>query len=200
MPKNSKPVVQTGDMVAMFNEQEIATINASATAFVDADADQAQAVQSIAKVLGAKPSWERYEAGRIRIFAVLKEIGKTEDAIKGIWKRMRDKLGITIPKSDNPEAQKKAEQRAKKAEEARKVYADMTDSALQTKVKELLANPTLANIASASKMQKEVELRFNEASKADAEELKKLRENLRDWIKTADYKQLQYAWHYVAGI
>ena len=198
MPKNSKPVVQTGEMVAMFNEQEIAILNASATAFVDADADQDQAVKEIAKVLGAKPSWARYEAGRIRIFGILKEIGKGDEAIKSVWRRMRANLGITIPTSDNPESKKKAEQRAQKALEARKVYDGKSDSVLQTQVKELLANPTIPNIAQAGKIQKEIELRFNEANKAHESEMKQLRDNLREWIKTATYKQLQDAWHHVA--
>ena len=200
MVKNSKPVVQTGEMVAMFNEQEIAILNASATAFVDADADQDQAVKEIAKVLGAKPSWARYEAGRIRIFGILKEIGKTDDAIKGVWKRMRASLGITIPTSDNPESKKKAEQRAQKALEARKVYEGKTDADLQKQVKELLANASIPNITQAGKIQKEIELRFNEANKAHEADMKQLRDNLREWIKTANYKQLQYTWHYVAGI
>ena len=198
MPKNSKPVVQTGEMVEMFNEKEIAILNSSATAYAEADDDQNEAVKEIAKVLGAKPSWSRYEAGRIRIFGILKEIGKTDEAIKGVWKRMRAKLGITIPTSDNPESKKKAEQRAQKALEARKVYDGKSDSELQTQVKELLANPTIPNISQAGKIQKEIELRFNEANKAHDEEMKQLRDNLREWIKTATYKQLQDAWHHVA--
>lgn len=198
MPKNSKPVVQTGEMLEMFNAQEIAKLNASATAYADADDDQNEAVREIAEVLGAKPSWSRYEAGRVRIFAVLKEIGKSDEAIKSVWRRMRANLGITIPTSDNPEAQKKAEQRAKAKAEARKVYDGKSDSALQTEIKTLLANPTLANIAQAGKIQKEVELRFEEANKAHESEMKQLRDNLREWIKTATYKQLQDAWHHVA--
>jgi hypothetical protein len=195
MPKNSKPVVQTGEMVAMFNEQEIATLNASATAYADADDDQNEAVKEIAKVLGAKPTWARYEAGRIRIVSVLKEDGKSDEAIKSVWRRIRANLGITIPTSDNPESQKKAEQRANAKVEARKVYDGKSDSALQTEVKTLLANPTLANIAKAGKITKELEVRFDDANKAHEDEMKQLRDNLRDWIKTATYKQLQEAWH-----
>jgi len=198
MPKNSKPVVQTGEMLEMFNAQEIATLNASATAYADADDDQNEAVKEIAKVLGSTPTWARYEAGRVRIVSVLKEDGKSDEAIKSVWRRIRANLGITIPTSDNPESQKKAEQRAKAKAEARKVYDGKSDSALQTEIKTLLANPTLANIASAGKITKELEVRFDEANKADAEELKKLRDNLREWIKTATYKQLQDAWHHVA--
>ena len=200
MVKNSKPVVQTGEMVAMFNEQEIAILSSATHAYVDADADQDEAIRSIAKVLGAKPTWSRYEAGRIRIFGILKEIGKTDDAIKGVWKRMRASLGITIPTSDNPESKKKAEQRAQKALEARKVYEGKTDADLQKQVKELLANASIPNITQAGKIQKEIELRFNEANKAHEADMKQLRDNLREWIKTANYKQLQYTWHYVAGI
>jgi len=198
MAKNSKPVVQTGEMVAMFNEQEIAILSSATHAYVDADADQDEAIRSIAKVLGAKPSWARYEAGRIRIFGILKEIGKGDEAIKSVWRRMRANLGITIPTSDNPESKKKAEQRAQKALEARKVYDGKSDSVLQTQVKELLANPTIPNITQAGKIQKEIELRFNEANKAHDAEIKQLRDNLREWIKTATYKQLQDAWHHVA--
>jgi hypothetical protein len=198
MPKNSKPVVQTGEMLEMFNAQEIAILSASATAYADADDDQNEAVREIAKVIGAKPSWDRYEAGRIRIVAVLKQIGKSDEAIKSVWRRMRANLGITIPTSDNPESQKKAEQRAKAKADARKVYDGKSDSALQTEIKTLLANPTLANIASAGKITKELEVRFDEANKAHESEMKELRDKLREWIKTADYKQLQDAWHHVA--
>lgn len=198
MPKNSKPVVQTGEMVEMFNDQEIATLNASATAYADADDDQNEAVKEIAKVLGSTPTWARYEAGRVRIVSVLKEDGKSDEAIKSVWRRIRANLGITIPTSDNPESQKKAEQRAKAKAEARKVYDGKSDSALQTEIKTLLANPTLANIASAGKITKELEVRFDDANKAHEDEMKQLRDNLRDWIKTATYKQLQDAWHHVA--
>ena len=198
MPKNSKPVVQTGEMLEMFNAQEVAVLTASTTAYADADDDQNEAVREIAKVLGAKPSWARYEAGRIRIVAVLKQIGKSDEAIKSVWRRMRANLGITIPTSDNPESQKKAEQRAKKAEEARKVFAGKTDSELNTEIKTLLANPTVANITQAGKVQKEIELRYNLANKEQIEAEKQLRENLRDWLKTASYAEMQDIWHRVA--
>ena len=177
-----KSVIKTAEMLCQFDEQEVARL-VSATLAMDSGEDEvAEAIVTIAKELGAKPSWARYSMGRIIFVETLEQAGKTEDAIKSKWKRVCRDSAITIPDSDDPQAKKKAEQRAK----AREVFAGKDDSELQAEMANLLANPTLKRIDEAKKLGKELETRQKEAGNDVKKELAELRKAIKAEVDKVD--------------
>jgi len=177
-----KSVVKTAEMLAQFDEQEKARL-VSATLAMDSGEDEvAEAIATIARELGSKPSWARYSMGRIVFVETLEAQGKTEDAIKSKWKRVCRESAMTIPESDDPEAKRKAEQRAK----ALAVFANATTPEIQAEMANLLSNPTLKNIDEAKKLGKELERRSKEAQKDTKSELAEVRKAIREQLDLVD--------------
>lgn len=174
----AKTVVKTAEMLSQFDEQEKARL-VSATLAMDSGEDEvAEAIATIAKELGSKPSWARYSMGRIIFVETLQAQGKTEDAIKSKWKRVCRDSAITIPVSDDPEARKKAEQRAK----ARAVFNGKSNEQLEAEMAQLLATPTLARIEQAKKLGKELEQRNKDLGKDAKADLLAIRKAVKDKI------------------
>ena len=184
--KNSNTVVKTADMLAQFDEHENAQLVSATLAMDEGEDTIAEAIATIALVLGTKPSWARYSMGRIVFVETLENAGKTEDAIKSKWKRVCQESAITIPESDDPEAKRKAEQRAK----ARAVFAQKSDSDLQTEMAHLLANPTLAKLESAKKISKELATRQKDLGKSAKSELVELRKQVKAEIDSIEDMEL----------
>jgi hypothetical protein len=178
----TKTVVKTAEMLSQFDEQEDARIVSATLAMDDGELAVAEAIATIAQVLGAKPSWARYSMGRIRFVETLEAQGKSEDAIKSKWKRVCRDSAITIPVSDDPEAKKKAEQRAK----ARAVFADKSDAELEAEMANLLAQPTLKRIEEAKKFGKELDQRQKDAGNDVKAELNAVRKDIRDCLAKCD--------------
>jgi len=177
-----KSVIKTAEMLCQFDEQETAQLVSATLAMEDGDLSVCEAIATIAQVLGTKPSWARYEMGRICFYETLGAQGKSEDAIKSKWLRVRKESAITIPASDDPEAKKKAEQRAK----ARAVFENKADEELKAEMANLLATPTLKRIDEAKKLGKELELR-DKAKGNDAKvELLALRKSVKEEIDSID--------------
>ena len=184
--KNSNAVVKTADMLAQFDEHENAQLVSATLAMDEGEDTIAEAIATIALVLGTKPSWARYSMGRIVFVETLENAGKTEDAIKSKWKRVCQESAITIPESDDPEAKRKAEQRAK----ARAVFADKSDTVLQAEMSHLLANPTLAKLESAKKISKELANRQKDLGKDAKAELVALRKQVKTEIDSIEDMEL----------
>ena len=184
--KNSNTVVKTADMLAQFDEHENAQLVSATLAMDEGEDTIAEAIATIALVLGTKPSWARYSMGRIVFVETLENAGKTEDAIKSKWKRVCQDSAITIPESDDPEAKRKAEQRAK----ARAVFAEKSDSDLQTEMAQLLANPTLAKLESAKKISKELATRQKDLGKDAKADLVALRKQVKAEIDSIEDMEL----------
>jgi hypothetical protein len=180
--KNSTTVVKTADMLAQFDEQENAQLVSATLAMDEGEDTIAEAIATIAVVLGTKPSWARYSMGRIVFWETLQNQGKTEDAIKSKWQRVRKESGIVIPESDDPEAKRKAEQRAK----AREVFSEKSDNDLQAEMAQLLANPTIARLDSAKKISKELATRQKEFGKDAKAEVLALRKAIKAEIDRID--------------
>lgn len=181
-----KSVIKTADMLAQFDEQEDAQLVSATLAMDEGEDTIAEAIATIALVLGTKPSWARYSMGRIVFVETLENAGKTEDAIKSKWKRVCQDSAITIPESDDPEAKRKAEQRAK----ARAVFADKSDTVLQAEMSHLLANPTLAKLESAKKISKELANRQKDLGKDAKAELVALRKQVKTEIDSIEDMEL----------
>jgi hypothetical protein len=184
--KNSTTVVKTADMLAQFDEHENAQLVSATLAMDEGEDTIAEAIATIALVLGTKPSWARYSMGRIVFVETLENAGKTEDAIKSKWKRVCQDSAITIPESDDPEAKRKAEQRAK----ARAVFAEKSDNDLQTEMAQLLANPTLAKLESAKKISKELATRQKDLGKDAKADLVALRKQVKAEIDSIEDMEL----------
>ena len=181
--KNSNAVVKTADMLAQFDEQENAQLVSATLAMDEGEDTIAEAIATIALVLGTKPTWARYSMGRIVFWETLQNQGKTEDAIKSKWQRVRKESGMTIPESDDPQAKRKAEQRAK----AREVFAEKSNSDLQAEMAQLLNNnPTIAKLDSAKKISKELATRQREANKNVKSELAELRKQVKEEIDSIE--------------
>lgn len=178
----SKVTIKTAEMLAQFDEQEKARL-VSATLAMDSGEDEvAEAIATIARELGSKPSWARYSMGRILFVETLEAQGKTEDAIKSKWKRVCRESAMTIPESDDPEAKRKAEQRAK----ALAVFADTTTPEIQAEMAHLLSNPTLKNIDEAKKLGKELDRRAKIAQKDANSEIAEVRKAIREQLDLVD--------------
>jgi hypothetical protein len=184
--KNSITVVKTADMLAQFDEQENAQLVSATLAMDEGEDTIAEAIATIAVVLGTKPSWARYSMGRIVFWETLQNQGKTEDAIKSKWQRVRKESGMTIPESDDPQAKRKAEQRAK----AREVFSEKSDNDLQAEMAQLLANPTIARLDSAKKISKELATRQKELGKDAKAELVALRKEVKSEIDSIEDMEL----------
>ena len=176
--KNATTVVKTAEMLGQFDEHENAQLVSATLALDEGEDAITEAIKTIALVLGTKPSWARYSMGRIVFVETLENAGKTEDAIKSKWKRVCQESAITIPESDDPEAKRKAEQRAK----ARSVLAEKSDTILQAEMSHLLANPTLAKLESAKKISKELATRQKEIGKDAKADLVALRKQVKEEI------------------
>jgi hypothetical protein len=184
--KNSTTVVKTAEMLSQFDEHENAQLVSATLALDEGEDAIAEAIATIAEVLGTKPSWARYSMGRVLFWETLQNAGKTEDAIKSKWKRVCHESAITIPESDEPEAKRKAEQRAK----ARAVFAEKSDDQLQAEMASLLAQPTLAKLESAKKISKELAHRQKELGKDAKSELVALRKQVKAEIDLIDDMEL----------
>jgi hypothetical protein len=186
--KNSTTVVKTAEMMSQFDEHENAQLVSATLAMDEGEDAITEAIATIAQVLGKKPSWARYSMGRLVFKETLENAGKTEDAIKSKWKRVCHDSAITIPESDDPEAKRKAEQRAK----ARAVFNAKSDEELKVEMANLLAQPTLARIESAKKIGKELEAREKEMGRDTKAELLAMRKRVKSWVDTLDMETLNY--------
>ena len=109
--------------------------------------------------------------------------GLSEDAINQRWKRFKDKLGVDVPKSDNPESQAKAKARAEATAKKRAEFASKSIDQLKADIKNLTANASMANLKKAGEVQREIDTRFKEENKGQEEYRKDLIKSLTEWLK-----------------
>lgn len=181
--QSSKPVVKTAEMLSQFDDIATAKLTSSSLAFLESETTAQTAIATFAEVLGAKPCWARYEMSRIIFGESLASEGLSEDAINQRWKRFKDKLGVDVPKSDNPESQAKAKARAEATAKKRAEFADKTIDQLKADIKNLTANANMANLKKAGEVQREIDTRFKEANKGQEEYRKDLIKALTEWLK-----------------
>jgi hypothetical protein len=188
--QNSKVVIKTAEMLAQFDEQETANIISSTIAFAEGEDSAEEAIATFSRIIGLKPSFARYEMGRIIFVETLEGQGLSQDAIYQRSLRFFRKLGIDKPKSDNPEAIRKAKEREESKAKKRDAFVALSNEELQAKVKSLLASPTLANLKSSQNIAKELETRQKEVSKESETEFKELQKEVLDHIKTLSFDEL----------
>lgn len=188
--QNGKVVVKTAEMLSQFDEQESALIISSTLAFVEGEDSAEEAIATFSRIIGLKPTFARYEMGRILFVETLEGQGLSKDAIDQRSSRFFRKLGIDKPTSDSPEAIRKAKEREEAKAKKRDAFVALSNEELQAKVKTLLATPTLANLKSSQSIAKELETRQKEVSKESETEFKDLQKQVLDCVKTLSFDEL----------
>lgn len=188
--QNSKVVVKTAEMLSQFDEQESALIISSTLAFVEGEDSAEEAIATFSRIIGMKPSFARYEMGRILFVETLEGQGLSKDAIDQRSSRFFRKLGIDKPKSDSPEAIRKMKEREEAKAKKRDAFVALSNEELQAKVKSLLATPTLANLKESQNVAKELETRQKEVNKEHETEFKDLQKQVLDYVKSVSFEDL----------
>ena len=188
--QNSKVVVKTAEMLSQFDEQESALIISSTLAFVEGEDSAEEAIATFSRIIGLKPSFARYEMGRILFVETLEGQGLSKDAIDQRSSRFFRKLGIDKPTSDSPEAIRKAKEREEAKAKKRDAFVALSNEELHAKVKSLLATPTLANLKESQNVAKELETRQKEVSKEHETEFKDLQKHVLDYVKSVSFEDL----------
>lgn len=165
--------------------------------------ERIEIAKSYSRMLGTDPTYEQWESARISWVAGHAEenpelTGNAHDAAWGEFaKLLSDLFGQTKPKSTNPVSTKKAEERAKKAEELLEKYKDMKVYELRdqlTKSFEALAkNPENKDNKKKNKeLDQVLKIRTTEENKAHGEELKALRSDIKEKVqKCTDIEKLE---------
>lgn len=188
--QNSKVVVKTAEMLSQFDEQESALIISSTLAFVEGEDSAEEAIATFSRIIGLKPTFARYEMGRILFVETLEGQGLSKDAIDQRSSRFFRKLGIDKPTSDSPEAIRKAKEREEAKAKKRDAFVALSNEELHAKVKSLLANPTLANLKESQNVAKELETRQKEVTKENETEFKDLQKYVVDYVKSVSFDDL----------
>jgi len=190
MPSNSKVVIKTAEMLSQFDEQETAKLVSSTIAFVESEDSSEQAIATFASIIGLKPTFARYEMGRLTFVETLEGQGLSQNAIDQRSSRFFRKLGIDKPTSDNPDSIRRAQARAEQKAKQRAQFEAMSDSAIHSKVEALLAKPTLATLKEVTALTKEIEARKKDEDKGNEELRKELLKAVTEHIKTLSYEEL----------
>jgi len=184
--------IKTAEMLNQFSETETASLISASIAYHEAGIESGNAVKTYQTIIGAKPTYERYEMGRIIFIESLENEGLSEDAGNKRWERLRKEMGLTaIPKSTNPDSIRKAEQRAEAKEKQRAEFAGKTDDQLKAEIAMLSKVPNSKNLAQAQKISREIDLRFKEETKGEEEARKTLIAEINEWLKTQNLETIK---------
>jgi len=165
--------------------------------------EKLEIARSYSRMLGTSPTYEQWESARISWVSGHAEenpdlTGNAHDAAWGEFaKLLSDLFGQTKPKSTNPVSTKKAEERAKKAEDLLEKFKDKKVYELRdmlTKSFEALAkNPENKDNKKRNKeLDQALKIRTTEENKAHGEELKALRTQARELVgKCTDIEKLE---------
>jgi hypothetical protein len=187
-----KTVIKTEAMLSAFDEQQTASIKASAVNFFESTESAEEAVLTYQRIIGLNPSYASYEMGRLLFQEAILEVKPdiTENALNVRWNTFSKKLGIDKPKSDDADSVKKAEKRAEAKAKEDAVFANMTVEDLTDKVNDLLKNHTKKNIAEAGKIQTRIEKMRAEENKEEEAQRLQLIKDLNAWAKDLSYLDL----------
>jgi hypothetical protein len=165
--------------------------------------ERMEIARSYSRMLGTSPIFEQWESARISWVSGHAEenpelTGNAHDAAWNEFASLLENLfGQTKPRSTNPVSVKKAEERAKKAEDLLEKYKDIKVYELRdmlTKSFEALAkNPENKDNKKKNKeIDQALKLRTTEENKAHGEELKALRTEAKELIgKCTDVEKLE---------
>jgi hypothetical protein len=187
-----KTVIKTEAMLSAFDENQTASIKASAVNFFESTESAEEAVLTYQRIIGLNPSYAQYEMGRLLFQEAILEVKPdiTENALNVRWNTFSKKLGIDKPKSDDADSIKKAQKRAENKAKEDAVFAHMTVEDLEDKAKDLLKAPTLAKMKEATKIQKRIDSIRKEDEKETEAQKAQLVKDLTAWAKEQSYLDL----------
>jgi hypothetical protein len=187
-----KTIIKTEAMLSAFDEQQTASIKASAVNFFESTESAEEAVLTYQRIIGLNPSYASYEMGRLLFQEAILEVKPdiTENALNVRWNTFSKKLGIDKPKSDDADSVKKAEKRAEQKAKEEAMFANMTVEDLTEKVDDLLKAPTKAKLKEAGKLQDRIEKMRKEENKEEDAQKAQLVKDLTAWAKDQSYIEL----------
>ena len=187
-----KTIIKTEAMLSAFDEQQTASIKASAVNFFESTESAEEAVLTYQRIIGLNPSYASYEMGRLLFQEAILEVKPdiTENALNVRWNTFSKKLGIDKPKSDDADAIQKAKKRAENLAKEEAMFANMTVEDLTEKVDSLLKNHTKKNIAEAGKIQTRIDKMRREDDKETEAQKAQLVKDLTAWAKDQSYIDL----------
>jgi hypothetical protein len=187
-----KTIIKTEAMLSAFDEQQTASIKASAVNFFESTESAEEAVLTYQRIIGLNPSYASYEMGRLLFQEAILEVKPdiTENALNVRWNTFSKKLGIDKPKSDDADAIQKAKKRAENLAKEEAMFANMTVEDLTEKVDSLLKNHTKKNIAEAGKIQTRIDKMRREDDKETEAQKAQLVKDLTAWAKDQSYLDL----------
>lgn len=155
--------------------------------FAQSETDASSALELSARALGDTPSYEAYTAHRVEWvngYCEVKPQAKGQSADKAFNRfkdRLVDSFAITIPKATSASATKKAEERAKKAEELQAKYAGVSDDDLHQRISRAYEQAARTPLASDALI-KELRKVIKERTKADTDQAKAELKEARDVV------------------
>jgi hypothetical protein len=184
-------------VVAQAIDQVIDQADQAGELFAKSEIDATQALELFARAVGTEPSFDTWTAKRLAFINAYVRIkptakGNSADQAFGRFKnRLVDTFGVTVPKAESEAAIAKRADRAKAQEKLLAKHSDATPTLLKAQLqaayKTLGDQPTSA-IAKAQAKELEKVLKIKNKAENDElrDELKGLRDQLREAMKTCD--------------
>jgi len=181
-------------VVAQAIDQVVDQADQAGELFAKSELDATQALELFARSVGTEPTFETWSAKRlsfVNAYVRTKPTAKgnsADQAFARFVRRLADSFGITAPKATSEAAIAKREQRAKQTEALVAKHSDMTPTLLRAQLKaayQTLADQPTSAIAKAqvNELTKVLKIKTKEEDEQQREELKGLRDQLRDLAK-----------------
>jgi hypothetical protein len=171
--------------------------NKSGEMFARSEIEATEALEVFAREVGTEPSYETWQAARVEFingYVMVKPQAKgdaADQAFKRFKDRLVDRFGITVPKATNEAAVKKANERKAKEDKLLSKYADATPTLLRSQIEAcyqtLAKNPdSKVAKAQATELAKVLKVKTRDSDKAERDEIKAIKDELREALKLCD--------------
>jgi hypothetical protein len=172
--------------------------------FARSEIEATEALEVFAREVGTEPTYDTWQAARVEFvngYVMVKPQAKGDAADKAFQRfkdRLVDRFGITVPKATSEGAVKKAAERKAKEEKLVAKYADVTPTLLRSQIEAcyqtLAKNPdSKVAKAQAAELAKVLKIKTRDTEKAERDELKAIKDEIREAMKDATLAQLEAA-------
>ena len=172
--------------------------------FARSEIESTEALEVFAREVGTEPTYDTWQAARVEFvngYVMVKPQAKGDAADKAFQRfkdRLVDRFGITVPKATSEGAVKKAAERKAKEEKLVAKYADVTPTLLRSQIEAcyqtLAKNPdSKVAKAQAAELGKVLKIKTRDTEKAERDELKAIKDEIREAMKDATLAQLEAA-------
>jgi G:T/U-mismatch repair DNA glycosylase len=171
--------------------------NKSGEMFARSEIEATEALEVFAREVGTEPSYDTWQAARVEFingYVMVKPQAKgdaADQAFKRFKDRLVDRFGITVPKAVSEGAVKKAAERKAKEDKLISKYADATPTLLRSQIEAcyqtLAKNPdSKVAKAQATELAKVLKVKTRDSDKAERDEIKAIKDELREALKLCD--------------